>query len=488
MRNPKRIVPSLPVVAALGRGMLGVFIAGYCLSCMPADAQDSGWKLASFSVDVTPSVGSPLAYDPMKEATTELSCRGMVLQASDQPAIVMCAIDWLGVANAAQDAFKTRIAEAIGTTPERVVVHALHQHDAPRCDLSAAKLLGDDAREHFDVPYITDCIERVAAACQRAQAELRPVRAIGFATANVQQVASNRRMLGPDGKVHTTRYTACKDPAVRALPEGVVDPQLSLLAFRGDSGVLAAMTFYATHPQSYYRTGQANSDFPGIARDARQTETGVFHIHFNGAGGNIGAGKYNDGTHANRQVLAEKVSSAMQEAWDSLQFEDAAGMELAWKTVPVTLPLGSHLHEATLVHALEDASVTGAERLNTAKKLALLRRNQAGHAIGISRLRIGQHYVLWMPGELFVEYQLAAKAMKPGAHVMMAAYGEYGTGYIGTRIAYPQGGYEVSERASNVSPAAETPLVEAMRELLQASDRRVVASDFTDTTGPALNR
>ncbi len=76
------------------------------------------------------------------------------------------------------------------------------------------------------------------------------------------------------------------------------------------------MTFYATHPQSYYRTGMANPDFPGLARNARQKETGIPHIHFNGAGGNIGAGKWNDGSHENRQILADRVAAGMKQAWE----------------------------------------------------------------------------------------------------------------------------------------------------------------------------
>jgi len=56
--------------------------------------------------------------------------------------------------------------------------------------------------------------------------------------------------------------------------------------------------------------------------------------------------------------------------------------------------------------------------------------------------------VLHMPGELFVEYQLAAQRMRPNDTVCMAAYGDYGPGYIGTQIAYTQGGYETSPRAS----------------------------------------
>ncbi len=74
---------------------------------------------------------------------------------------------------------------------------------------------------------------------------------------------------------------------------------------------------------------------------------------------------------------------------------------------------------------------------------------------------------LYMPGELFVEYQLAAKAMRPDLHVAMAAYGDYGPGYIGTNQAYGQGGYETSEAASNVAPEVERVLMEGLGALLE---------------------
>jgi len=38
---------------------------------------------------------------------------------------------------------------------------------------------------------------------------------------------------------------------------------------------------------------------------------------FNGAGGNIGAGKYNDGSPTNRLVLAERLADGMRRAWES---------------------------------------------------------------------------------------------------------------------------------------------------------------------------
>ena len=72
-----------------------------------------------------------------------------------------------------------------------------------------------------------------------------------------------------------------------------------------------------------------------------------------------------------------------------------------------------------------------------------------------------------MPGELFVEYQLAAQKLAPKSFVAMAAYGEYGMGYIGTSIAYSQGGYETSRDASRVGPGTEKVLMDAMEKLLK---------------------
>ena len=75
-----------------------------------------------------------------------------------------------------------------------------------------------------------------------------------------------------------------------------------------------------------------------------------------------------------------------------------------------------------------------------------------------------------MPGELFVEYQLTAQKLRPDLFVAMAAYGDYSPGYIGTEIAYSQGGYEPSPRASKVAPEVEHVLMNAVRKLLEAAE------------------
>jgi hypothetical protein len=71
-----------------------------------------------------------------------------------------------------------------------------------------------------------------------------------------------------------------------------------------------------------------------------------------------------------------------------------------------------------------------------------LRRCQAGDTIDVGCLRLKRLRILHMPGELFVEYQLTAQTLRPDLFVAMAAYGDYAPGYIGTEVAYSQGGYD----------------------------------------------
>ena len=50
----------------------------------------------------------------------------------------------------------------------------------------------------------------------------------------------------------------------------------------------------------------------------------------------------------------------------------------------------------------------------------------------------------------------------------MAAYGDYSPGYIGTSIAYGQGGYETGP-VSRTAPEVEGVLMDGMKQLLQRS-------------------
>jgi hypothetical protein len=432
-------------------------------------------RVGVFDVDASPPIGSPLAYDPTKEIQIPLSCRGIVLLGAEEP-IVLCAVDWLGIANSSHREFREALAKAAGTTPERVAVHTLHQHDAPWADFDTDQLVVEHAIPHrpFDARFVREVIARAATAVAKAKDEAQVVTHVGLSAGKVEKVASNRRVLGPDGKVKIIRWSSTKEPAAIEAPEGTIDPLVKLVLFYNGDKPLAALTYYATHPQSYYRTGKANPDFPGIARNMRQEATGVPHIHFNGASGNVTAGKYNDGAVENRQILAERLAKGMATAFSESKRTPIGASDVTWSTVSAALPPAPHLDEAKLLALIDDKEKAPLQRFTLANNLAWLKRCQSQtNNIDLGCLTLGKAEILHMPGELFVEYQLEAQQLAPENFVAMAAYGDYGTAYIGTAIGYTQGGYETGPTASHVAPEVEGVLMKGIAELLGVDQNKL---------------
>ena len=430
-------------------------------------------RIATFQANVTPPLGSPLCHGNVSNVLTivdPLTARGVVLLAAEQKPIVLCAVDWVANSNAGYDEWRKALAEAAGTTVERVAVHTVHQHDTPGCDFSTEELLATQGltNKFSNVPFAREAIARTAQAAHEAMQQPKAVTHTGIGQAKVEQFASTRRVPGPDGKVKYVRMSACRDPKVRAEPEGVIDPFVRVLSFWNDDRPLVVLSYYATHPQSYYGRGGVSADTVGIARATREAALpGVPHIHFDGAGGNVTAGKYNDGLPENRPILARRLARGMEEAWKATHKLPLRAADIEWRVRPVALPLREELaDEAPALKMLADTSAKFRDRARAARQLAWARRCKAGHRIDLSCLRMGTVRVLHMPGELFVEYQLAAQQMRPDATVCMAAYGDDGCGYIGTEIAYSQGGYETT-KVSQVAPQVEKALIDGMRALLE---------------------
>jgi len=434
----------------------------------------AGIELATFDVDATPPLGTRMAYnDVIRDADLPLRCRGIVLLGAGRP-IVLCAVDWIGIGNAAHDAFRTALAEAAGTSADRVAVHALHQHDAPQADFTAEAILADlgvTSHRRFDGDFPRRVIAAAAAAIKAAVPRARPVTHAGFGASPVAEVASNRRLIGADGRIRGWRASATRDPALRAEPEGRIDPLVTTLAFFSGAEPVAVLTSYASHPQSYYRTGVPGPDFPGIARLLRSQDLpAALHVHFAGAAGNVAAGKYNDGTPANRVVLATRLAAGMRQAFAAAEAarRPLGPADVGFAGVPVVLEPRPDLDREELVARVKNNPDRGT--LAAADALAWLTRAAERRPILVTCLRVGDVKMLHLPGELFVEYQLAAREMRPDLHVMVAAYGNYGPGYIGTARAYDEGGFEVDPASSFVGPQAEPVLMAAIRELLEAPE------------------
>jgi hypothetical protein len=429
-------------------------------------------RVATFSVDVTPPLGSPLCDGlviPAERIDDPLFARGIVLLGAGKP-IVLCAVDWVGIGNDGHDAWREALAAAAGTDAAHVAVHTLHQHDAPGCDFGAATLLAPFGLESacFDVPFLRESIKKTAAAVKGSLVTAQPVTHVGFGKAVVERVASNRRILGEDGKVKVGRMSSSRIPEAIAAPEGTIDPHCRCVSFWNGDKALVSITYYTTHPQSHYGKGGVSAEFVGLARAERQQALPeTFHVHFNGAGGNVAAGKYNDGSPERRPELTARLAAGMKSAFETTRKVPVTAGDVEWRIVSTTLPLRDlHQDVAARDKVLHDEKTTPKERGRAARDLSYAQRVLAGQKLDITCLKIHDAYLLHLPGELFVEYQLMAQELRPQQFVAMAAYGDYGPGYIGTAIAYTQGGYETSV-VSRTAPEVETALRDALAKLLK---------------------
>lgn len=459
----------------------------------PALAAD-GLRIATFQTDATPPVGYDMGYSVVKTIREPLLVKGVVIIGAGNP-IVMAAVDWVTIDGKARDEWHALLAQAAGTTPDRVTVHHLHQHDAPRGDLAVF-----DERARLGLPepvaagvpdkgkWVRSVMANSAAELKKALRQAKPVTHVGLGKAMAERLGANRRIMGANGRVamhrqstYTNEYPAevaarikvdadedghrlsiYHPEEAKAAPEGLIDPAVRVISFWNGNRPLVALTYYASHPQVSFGKGIPTTDFPGLARERRQKETGVFQVYFTGAGGNITLGKYNDGSDRAREEFAGRMQDAMQRAWTATTRSPLTPADVEWRTTDISLPAkyGAFKDEARAVAA--DTTRPANARIAAIGKYVRAQALEDGTTLVV--LRLGQGYSVHIPGEAFVQYQLGAQATRPNDFVAVAAYAE-GLGYIGNERAYGEGGYEIT--VSQTTLAAEKVIMDGVRKLLQ---------------------
>lgn len=456
---------------------LAVLLLGMCAGWLPwddfvvssASAQERpGLRVATFYCDVTPAVGGqPLIWlDTPETIEDPLWAKGIVLE-SDGKRYAVCALDWCGLCNSSYDLFRNTLAAALETSPENVFVHTVHQHTAPYVDGNAQRHMAayPELPLYVDFAFLRRCAESVAAAAKQSLSRWEPCDRVGVGKALVEQAASSRRIRDENGNLVVRFSSAGKDPKMRELPEGRIDPYLRTITLAQGDRPIVRLHFYATHPQSFYGDRRVSGDVPAMARERLQKEEGVFQIYFTGCAGDVTFGKYNDGSREARDALASRLYEGMKKAVETTQFSPAD--RFGWCSRPVVFSPRSDAGQTAEDHqrVLADTQQSPLNRTLAAVRLSFFdRRDQP---FTVQGLRIGPAVVLMLPGESLLEFQEYAIALAGDAtFAAVAAYGDLGTGYICYDAAFQEGGYEPT--ASRVAPGSEGVLKEAIRAVMEA--------------------
>lgn len=458
---------AVPILALSGLLFLSLTNPAYALP------QNPPYKIATFVCEVTPPMGHPLQgglnVQPVRTVADPLYAHGFVFFGAGDP-VVLVSVDWCGIGNDAHDLWRTELARAAKTRFERVMVCAIHQHDAPLADLEAERILTTHklGKTTLDPTWHGQAVARVAQTIAAAITQARPITHIGVGKAKVDRVASNRRVFAPEKKTVIFRGSATTDQALKEAPEGLIDPTLKTLGFWDGDRAIASISVYATHPMSFYGRGEVSSDFVGLARRLRQTEEpGVHHFYASGCGGNLSAGKYNDGSPQSRVELTRRLHQGWKSAWQSSKKHPLRQVEfrsIPFRLEPKDTP-GFRLEDLNRLVASEQSPLS--ERVRASFALSWRKRCEGGKPnLDLPVLDFGAAQLLLLPGEPFVEYQLFAQRQRPDSLVLTLGYGDYGPCYIPYDKAFAEGGYEPGPW-SFVDVGVEKQLKEAIVRGLQ---------------------
>jgi len=433
-------------------------------------------RIARFRVDVTPPIGHPLCggwLEPAIAVADPLYALGVVVMGCGDP-VVLCVVDWCEIANRSHIAWRSQLAAAVGTTPDRVAVQTMHPHCTPWPDDEAQRLISQQAGvgSMMDAEWCANALKKVAAAVHETIAHAQPLTHIGLGKAKVDQVASNRRILGADGRIKAMRLTRTPDPLIRAEPEGTIDPWLKTISFWNNQTKLASLHYYAVHPTSYDNDRTITPDFTGLAREMMTREQpGVLHAYFTECAGDVAAGKYNDGAKENRPVLTDRIYRAIVQS--ERQVERISVNSYSWTTVPITLPPREDVSDVQLATILNEATHPNRGRIQAAMQLSY--RSRLKDPILLSRFSFGDvAHILHLPGESFIEYQLLAQSLMPSTWMAVASYGDCGPGYICMERSYDEGGYEPTD--SFVSAKCDGIMRSSIEQLLSTAGADLLLS------------
>jgi neutral ceramidase len=400
---------------------------------------------------ITPPLGSPLVGFADRGAATgthdELTATALVLESGDvRVAIVAC--DLLYVRGAA--GLKQAISETSGIPAERVLVTASHTHYGPALDSeqeSAAALVAADkrplVRAYRQILSFT-LAGLVVAACQRLADA-----AVGWAAGSAR-IGINRRERLPDGSI-----------VLGNNPDGPYDPSVILTRIDlADGRPLAVLLNTACHGVSLgSECTEISADFPGVAREVIERETGATCLFLQGAAGNINPTLMGwDWTYPRRLGLSLGAEGARL-FWTA---EPEPSQRLAFAAETLALPplMPASLDEARKVVSRLRAELSQPETSQslgrTWTQWRLTRAMRAADALSgsgalppvpaeLAGVRLHDELALiTSPGEVFTELGQAIVRQSPFACTVFGGYTNEAIGYVPTPAAYAEGGYEVS--------------------------------------------
>jgi len=402
-----------------------------CLEDVNAQSPPPSLRAAAAKVDITPPLGTPVVGHVREVSGVRDPLHAALILLDDGR--TKAAIVTLDLLNAPDD-MTSRLRQAISTATEipadHIMIAASHNHSGPGWSQNPA--------------WSRQVEQNVLLAAKQAAAEMRPV-SIGYGEDEIDFNINRRQMIGGRS-------------VVRLNPDGPCDHRVKVLRF--DDGTspdpLAVVMHAVCHPCVFtwgdkwtqpYPDGfpWMSADFPGEAKSFVERAYGgrTTALFLQGCAGDIRpnlpgfpyrCGNENDIRWTGRGLGCAAIRASDKSAVREQAAKRASAFPLRCATSRVSLPAAS------------------GDRLIECE---------------LQAMKIGPYLLLTMPGEPMVQYGLQLESLLGERAIpLVIGYSNGHIGYICTKEAFAEGGYEPNHSQSGRE--AEEILI---AELLKLSDR-----------------
>ena len=455
---------------------------------------NSSLRAGAAKVDITPAPGTHLGgtWGTLRGGEVVLEriyARALVLE-QDGHRLCLVAPDLEIVTAPWARQVREGVHAACGITPDNVMVAFPQIHSVP----PVGNFLIDDALPNIppeheylrgsQTAYCEFAVKAMIEAAVAAFRQLRPVR-VAVERAVRDDLAFNRRGVRRDGGITMPWfYPGLQQPLGPtdiACLEGPVDPEVGLLALKDTTDrFVAAVLHFSCHPVNVYATvpHAISSDWPGTwaAGVEHLLGDGCVGLVANGCCGNLNPWPaFTPDFVPDHRRMGRELTRTVGAMIPGLRFAESASLASAVRHVPLPIKQADPKDRAWAEKLLRDHPAPQWQKQNPRQaewdwmdaamlmSVELERERHPDYDYEIQAFRVGPAALIGLPGEPFVEGQLAIKQASPAALNLVAHGANDYAGYIAPRASYARGGHEIREKPAKwtkLAPGALETLVD----------------------------
>lgn len=399
-------------------------------------------RAGGYSVDITPPLGisMPGGFTDRKARGVydRLYASSLVLQnASREVALVSC--DLIAVDAETVARVRSLASKLSGIPPENIMVAATHTHTGPQLSPLFYNIGG------IDQAYVDFLVKQIASSIVEAKSRAVCAR-IGFAEGSEPTLVFNRRLMSSDGRVFMNfSVDKTKSMELGLKPLGPVDPSVGVVRIDDSNGQpLALIVEYALH-NAVAGGDLISSGFPGALRSniRKLFGEGVTVLFFAGPCGNVNHIDISNLKQPSGYPEVERIGMVLTgeviKAWVNIPTTTEVDIDVRRRVIEIQeRPLGK-VDEGDRAFGNDNDII---RRQYERERLEIIKRPIGCVSVELSAILVNDAVFLMNPAELFVEFGLKLKERSPFLYTFPVELANGFVGYVPTRTAFDEGGYE----------------------------------------------